>query len=38
MGRRVVKTSDEADAFTLAKIGQALIQDVELTKFSEGSY
>ena len=29
------KTSDEADAFTLAKIGQALIQDVELTKFQK---
>lgn len=25
----------EADAFTLAKIGQALVQGVELTKFQE---
>jgi crossover junction endodeoxyribonuclease RuvC len=29
------RTSDEADAFTLAKIGQALVQGVELTKFQE---
>lgn len=29
------RTSDEADAFTLAKIGQALVQGMELTKFQE---
>lgn len=29
------KTSDEADAFVLAKIGQALVEDVELTKFQK---
>lgn len=29
------ETSDEADAFTLAKIGQALVHDVELTKFQK---
>jgi crossover junction endodeoxyribonuclease RuvC len=28
-------TSDEADAFTLAKIGQALVGDIELTKFQK---
>lgn len=29
------RTSDEADAFVLAKIGQALVEDVELTKFQK---
>lgn len=29
------ETSDEADAFVLAKIGQALVENVELTKFQK---